>query len=212
MSTAIEPKQARSQATRRKLLDAAVEELVEVGYAKLTTPSVARRAGVSRGAQQHHFPTKATLVREAVQRLIERQLEELTARSASARAGADAVPAVLDALYEMYSGPLFTASIELVLAARGDAELSAIAGPLEREVSRGVSARAAELFGPECAAHPAFDRRLPHCLATIRGIALLKLLGHPHRTVDRQWRFARVELARLLTTPGGDPATVRPRA
>ena len=42
---ALEPKQARSQATRRRLLDAAVEGLTESGYAKLTTASVASNGG-----------------------------------------------------------------------------------------------------------------------------------------------------------------------
>src|SRR3954465_3588808 len=47
---ASEPKQARAHATRRRLLDAAVEELLEHGYVGLTTQAVARRAGASPGA------------------------------------------------------------------------------------------------------------------------------------------------------------------
>src|SRR4051794_41791797 len=79
---AAEPKQARAHATRRRLLDAAVEELVEHGYAGLTTPAVARRAGVSRGAQQNHFPHKATLVAEAVRHLGRRPCAEPRERGA----------------------------------------------------------------------------------------------------------------------------------
>ncbi|MGX6447070.1 hypothetical protein ACVU7I_03215, partial [Patulibacter sp. S7RM1-6] len=48
-------------------------------------------------------------------------------------------------------------------------------------------ARAAELFGPECAAHPAFDRRLPHCLATIRGVSC----GRPVHWRGRTGRSSR---------------------
>lgn len=59
----------RSAATRAALLDATVACLVDYGYASLTTTRVVERAGVSRGAQVHHFPTKAQLVTEAVRHL-----------------------------------------------------------------------------------------------------------------------------------------------
>src|SRR5687767_4439256 len=67
----------RSAATRERLLDATVECLVDLGYAKTTTTEVVRRAGVSRGAQVHHFPTKADLVQNAVVHLASKRREEL---------------------------------------------------------------------------------------------------------------------------------------
>jgi len=194
-----EPKQARSQATRRRLLDAAVDELVEFGYAKLTTQSVAARAGVSRGAQQHHFPVKAALVSEAVQHLAVRQLDEMRSRSAGSGSGPARVERVLDVLFELYSGPLFAAMIELTLAARGDDELARAVAPIEREVSRGLNAHAAELFGPSVVEHPDFDKRLRQTVATIRGLVLLRYLGHRRQTIAAQWRFTRTDLAGLLT-------------
>jgi tetracycline repressor-like protein len=54
--------QDRSRATQRRLLDATVDCLVEVGWAGTTTTLVSERAGVSRGAQLHHYPTKDALV------------------------------------------------------------------------------------------------------------------------------------------------------
>lgn len=198
---ALEPKQARSQATRKRLLDAAVDELVDGGYAKLTTQSVAARAGVSRGAQQHHFPHKATLVSEAVQHLATRQLEEVHATSARLGAGRARTERVLDLLLALYAGPLFTSMLELTLAARSDPELAALVAPIDRQVSRDIHAHAAELFGADAAALPDFDLRLRQALSTIRGLALLQLLGRP-RTTDRQWAFTRADLVRLLA---GDP-------
>src|SRR5439155_16457059 len=105
-TAAAEPKQARAHATRRRLLDAAVEELLERGYVGLTTPAVARRAGVSRGAQQNYFPHKATLVAEAVRHLALRQIGELRERVAEVPSGQARVQAGLDILFEQYSGPL----------------------------------------------------------------------------------------------------------
>src|ERR1700749_3146624 len=114
-----EPKQARAHATRRRLLDAAVQELLEHGYVGLTTPGVARGAGVSGGAQQNYFPHKVTLVAEAVRHLGQLQLEELRSRLPAVEGGPARVQAGLDVLFEQYSGPLFAAVVELSLAARG---------------------------------------------------------------------------------------------
>src|SRR5258708_31870 len=52
----------RTQGTRARILDAAVEVLRKKGYAYFRTADVARAAGVSRGAQLHHFATKEKLV------------------------------------------------------------------------------------------------------------------------------------------------------
>jgi AcrR family transcriptional regulator len=68
------PQQARSLATRRRLLDAAADQLISGGYAALTTVEVAQRAGVSRGAFLHHFPTRASLVAATVEHLVEAQM------------------------------------------------------------------------------------------------------------------------------------------
>src|SRR5712664_3809714 len=66
----------RSAATRGRLLDATLECLSELGYARTTTTEIAERGGVSRGAQLHHFPTKSELVTEAMGHLFDRRDQE----------------------------------------------------------------------------------------------------------------------------------------
>ena len=194
----VEPKQARAHATRRRLLDAAVEELLEHGYIGLTTPAVARRAGVSRGAQQNYFPHKTTLVAEAVRHLALRQCEELRERVAEVPRGRARVQAGLDILFEQYSGPLFAAVVELSLAARDDAELQAVIATEERTVARAMLETATVVFGDDFPASREAAQRWNTVLSAIRGLALLKLLGHPHEAVDRQWAATRRQLLELL--------------
>src|SRR5580693_949170 len=69
--------QQRRDETRRALLDAVVESLIEVGFARTTTLEVQRRADVSRGALLHHFPSKAELLVAAVDHLAEMRAREL---------------------------------------------------------------------------------------------------------------------------------------
>src|SRR5215468_10776770 len=71
--------QQRREETRRALLDAAVQSLIEVGFARTTTLEVQRRADVSRGALLHHFPSKAMLLVAAVDHLAEMRAQEMKA-------------------------------------------------------------------------------------------------------------------------------------
>jgi AcrR family transcriptional regulator len=128
----------RTALMRARLLDAAVESLVELGYAKSSTQEIARRAGVSRGAQLHHFPTKESLVVAAIEHLVQKRLEELVA--ADREAG-------LDILLDAFSGPLFYAALELWVAARTDPALHAAMVPLERTVTEALSEGGREVFG-----------------------------------------------------------------
>jgi AcrR family transcriptional regulator len=195
----VEPKQERALATRRRLLDAAVDELLAHGYVGLTAQGVARRAGVSRGAQQNYFPQKATLVSAAVRHLAARHADELRARVAGMPDGRARVEAALDLLFEQYSGPLFAAVVELSLAARGDQALRKVIAGEERMISKTMQATASEIFGAEALEADGFTEQWSTVLSAIRGLALLKLLGHPAANVDRQWATTRTHLLELLT-------------
>jgi AcrR family transcriptional regulator len=119
------PVQARSLATRAALLDAAVECLAANGYASLTTNDIARRAGVSRGAQLHHFPTKADLMAASVEHLPDRRLREFQAALTNVPPGAADIDALIDLVWSLFDGPAFVAWVELWVAARTDAVLAA---------------------------------------------------------------------------------------
>jgi AcrR family transcriptional regulator len=73
----------RSASTQRLLLDATVACLVELGYGGTTTSAVVERAGVSRGAQLHHYGTRQHLMGAAVEHLAARRLEWVRTEVAS---------------------------------------------------------------------------------------------------------------------------------
>lgn len=130
----------RTAGTRAKLLDAAIECLVELGFAKTSTQEIARRAQVSRGAQLHHFPTKEALVTAAVGHLVKKRLAEILATDPDPDRG-------VEVLSEAFSGPLFYAALELWVAARTDPALHEAMVPLEREVSEAIMGGATAVMG-----------------------------------------------------------------
>ena len=54
-------RQVRSEATRRKILDAAVEVFTEVGFAAADRGAIIERTGMTKGAFYHHFDSMETL-------------------------------------------------------------------------------------------------------------------------------------------------------
>ena len=130
---------------RHRLLEATVDSLVEHGWAGTSTTGVSQRAGVSRGAQLHHFPSKQALVIAAVEHLTERRRDEMRAVAADLPA-AGRTRAVLDVLAQNVTAPVFFAALELWVAARTDDDLRASVGPLERRVGRETHAYAVELL------------------------------------------------------------------
>ncbi len=130
------PQEQRTRAMRQRLLEACVECLVEHGWSGTSTTLVSQRAGVSRGAQLHHFPTKNDLVLAAVEHLTAVRREEVLARTAELPTGGGRTRAVLGVLADLFTGPLFVAAAELWMAARTDAALLEAVADLETRVGR----------------------------------------------------------------------------
>lgn len=114
----------RSTQTRRRILEATVLCLAEHGYTGTTIAQVSLQAGVSRGAEMHHFPKKEALVIAALEYLFEQRINESReiAKRPTAH-GMDRLSSVVDLLWAVYKGPAFQAWIELVVASRTDPAL-----------------------------------------------------------------------------------------
>ena len=166
----------RSAATRARLLDATIECLVELGYAGMTTTEVVRRAGVSRGAQVHHFPTKAELVEQAIVHLARRRREELRTELERLRRNGDNVSIAVEMLWKSFAGPLFTAAVELIVAARTDPALRSAVVAVERDAADGIREFCAEVFGPHAMRRAAFRDGIDLTIALTVGMAFRAMM------------------------------------
>lgn len=141
-----EPLQARSRATRRRLLDAAIATLIARGYARTTTTEVCRRAGVSQGALFKHFPSKLDLLAATVRHLFGRLVADFEAAFASLPGARDRVGEALRLLGESFAQPRLLAAFEVYTAARTDAALRAELAPVMAEHRENLRAAARRLF------------------------------------------------------------------
>ncbi|WP_203704431.1 TetR/AcrR family transcriptional regulator [Asanoa iriomotensis] len=184
------PQQERSRATQARLLDAAVDSLVELGWAGTTTTVIAERAGVSRGAQLHHYPTKAALVMAAVEHLADRRAAEIRAEAASLPTGAQRVDRVIDMLAAAFTGPLYAAALEVWVAARTDPELRTALVPVEARVGRELHRLTVELLGAD-ERRPGVRESVQATLDLMRGLGVANLLSDDaarRAALLREWK------------------------
>src|SRR5437588_5411102 len=165
----------RRATTRARLLEATVDCLAELGYARTTTTEVAARAGLSRGAQLHHFGTKADLVTAAVEHLHAELIKAFRAALSSVPPGLDAVEASIDVLWGLYASPFTLAWMELTLAARTDDELRGRMAELDRRFMTNARTAFAEVF-PEGAADAGYAVAPVFTFALLDGLALRRLV------------------------------------
>lgn len=180
----------RSAAMRARLLDATIDCLVEYGYSGTTTTRVAERAGVTRGAQVHHFPTKADLVTAAVRDIAHRRAEHAFARMDELAMSTDPIGDTLDLLWEIHQGPIFAASTELLLAARTDPELRALVAEVEPEISEVIVQFGRRLFGPR-ADTTQFRHYAYTAMDTVRGLLVGSWAYPDDSQLKARWQRAK---------------------
>lgn len=136
----------KSASTRTLIIETAIKCFVEVGYSRTTTTLIAEKAGLSRGAMLHHFPSKLAIVRAAVEHLHAKRLRAFRKAVSKPMADGDHVRHSVDAYWAHVRHPMFVAFFELAVAARTDKQLAAILRPAQEAFERQWYASALELF------------------------------------------------------------------
>lgn len=198
VTTAARPRRSQGQRSaemRTRLLDATIDCLVQYGYAGTTTPRVAEMAGVTRGAQVHHFGSKNELVMAALKHLAAKRTAAAVAQVGDLTAGEDPLGAVLDLLWELHQGPMFIATVELWVAGRTDPSLGREVAKFESIVQDSLIAAVAR-FVPEEINKPMLDF-LYTAMDALRGILIASYVDSDHSRARRRWDRAAADLRRI---------------
>ncbi|WP_431971171.1 TetR/AcrR family transcriptional regulator [Nocardia sp. bgisy134] len=203
MATPHEPKQDRSRATRQRLLEATIDCLAEMGWAAATVAVVAERAGVSRGAAQHHFPTREDLITGALEYMFDTRMDQAKTEArtiAGVAEGVGRTEAVVAGLVESYTSPLFKAALQVWTHAAADPVLRERIVPLEAKFGRVAHRRAVEALGVDDS-DPVAHHLVQATLDLARGLGLADVLTDDsarRKEIVQQWSAT---LHSALTTP-----------
>lgn len=165
--------QIRSQATRDRLLAAAMALVHDKGYGEFSIHAVARAAGMTSGAVQHHFPSRAVLMLDVLQRLLA-DLEQGTdfwpPSHWSLKRRADHF--VRQAWTQLYGQPRFQAAWSAYLAVRGDEAMVAHVRAERGRLGERLQARMAQVFPEMCGGRHG-GARAQLVMSALRGLGLV---------------------------------------
>lgn len=170
------PKQDRSRVTRDRILESTIECLAEHGWQQTTTAMVAGRTGISRGALQHHFPTREDLFLTAVDHMFDaHHLGEM-------RVGADLTPGddhfelIVSRILDYYASDIFKAALQVWTAGAAEPALAERIRPLEEKFARGVYDQVVALLRADVSDERT-HRLIQTTLDLARGLGLADLLS-----------------------------------
>ncbi|BAM89871.1 TetR family transcriptional regulator [Bradyrhizobium oligotrophicum S58] len=172
-----------AEATRSRILNAAVECLIESGVAGTTTLAVQHRADVSRGALLHHFPTHAALLAASVTELVRRN-ERAVAQSRARARPADTLIAAVETLAFAARQPAYLAELELWAVARTDTALKQALIAAERGARRDLEHVYSQLFG-KWTDSDRYSELVELTLHFIRGLAISETIHVSARRRER---------------------------
>jgi len=182
----------RRAATRAKVFEATIACLHELGYAPTSTPLVAERAGVSRGAMLHQFPTKADLIVAVTEYLVQLRNQMTSERLAKHEPGLPRLLALTDAYWEVYKSPYSTALLEVLMGCRSDRELQRRLRPVLREVARAQEERVWRLAEEAGVSdREAVNVQVRHDTATMRGLAIDLMAADDSEPVEAAFQHMR---------------------
>ena len=189
--------QTKSELTRQTILDAALDCFYDMGYANTTTENISKRAGVSRGAMLHHFPTRFDLIKAAVEHLTEKRLELFAAQEQEVNRDAEytRVEEGIDAYWNQLNTPLFVVFHELQVAARTDADLEKVRRPAVEQYNARVYETAKTLF-PDLALSEAFNRANLLTTYLMEGMAFAQTISGDRVPADKMLSWLKRELRR----------------
>lgn len=178
----------RSADTRQRILEATIALLVEVGYARTSTWAVCERAGVSRGALLHHFPTRISLFVTAVSYLASIPLDQLDTMLAKATPE-EGVGVFMDWLWSTLEGDLFSVGLELIAAARTEPELKDVLRTggdiIQKRLAGAVHGIVKACDAPKGGE---LEALLLMAIPAVRGIGLDLAIGGDRSKHARAWR------------------------
>jgi AcrR family transcriptional regulator len=198
-------KAERGAATRIRLLDATIDSLVELGWAGTSTTEVVRRAGVSRGAQVHHYPSKEDLVLASIEHLLARREEEYTAAFDELPADRRTPAEAFELLWSQCFGRSFDAWLELAVAARRSPTLHARFVEVERRFAEATIDRFQALFPKEFADRELATIAMRLTFSVLDGVAIGRIAGVPEAELANVRAAFNVLAGSFLSSEQGDP-------
>lgn len=199
MRNPLSPQEKKSESTRIRILESAVDCLKEEGYAASSTALIAAKAGLSRGAMMHHYPARIDLIRALITHLSEKRklvFSDLINAIPDTKRLEQA--AGLEAYWELLTSKEYIAFQELRNAARTDSQYSKLLHDATREIEDGWRSFVLTLF-PEWKTKPdKFELAMDLTQFLMEGMASHHVNGSKTFSKDSIMAYLKLKLLELI--------------
>jgi AcrR family transcriptional regulator len=192
----------KSAATRSLIVKAAIRCIIELGYPNTTMMKISEKAGLSRGATLHHFPSKMDIIRAAVDFLFEKRIQGFRRSIKEIPSDADMARLAVQAYSAQLDHPLYVALFELSVAARTDNELRDILHPAQRAFDREWYDTAWALFTDWHSDRDAFDLALVLSQQLMEGMTVSQFTHAGQVDKQRLLDYLEEKVRELKPSPG----------
>lgn len=165
----------RSHETQARLVQSAIRLIEDRGYEAASLFEVAKAAGVTPGAIQHHFESKAALMMRVLRELLADGQQRGGLWPSPDVPVAERARQFIDNIWTLaYCQPRFIAAWNIYLGSRAQPEVIGHIADLRRELSEQMRADFAQAF-PELAHDAGRDTFFDLVLSALRGMGLLEI-------------------------------------
>lgn len=193
----------RRQRTRQALIEATIDTLIEAGYSNTTVAAISERAGVSRGAQLHHFSTKSELIVAATRELFAAFVRHVRNLAEDVAASKLDLGGFIDGCWnEIFRGRWFYASLQLISAARTEPELKRSLQPAIQDLHRALDEIWQSFFHESELSASRVDTLFNLTLCLFRGMAVQAVLREDRAYYDEMLDAWKEILPKLVVQPG----------
>ena len=194
--------QQRREETVARLLDASIDAIIEVGYARASAATIAKRAQVSDGALFRHFPTMGDFMAATAREVMRRQLELFNKRVAEIPADKPALAAALTIMRDVTGNDTNTVMYELLIAARTDEKLKATLQEVLTEYAANIYDTARALPGADLLPQDTFAALVAILTNTFDGAAMVRAVLPQPEIEENRIQLLTALLTPLATEPG----------
>lgn len=199
----------RSEETRTRILKAAANLIRKRGYARFRTAEVAAEAGLSRGAQLHHFPTKDSLVVATLEYVFEQAQILSRRRASSVNQPRDLIEAVIADAREFFFSEHFMVAIDIVLSTSTDQSVRKRILDISRKARRPAETAWAEALAANGVPGPLASDIVALTLSLVRGMALRTLWDNDPKWFDELFALWRKMIRVFLSDQRPSPRAAR---
>ncbi|MFD6452934.1 TetR/AcrR family transcriptional regulator [Nocardia sp. NPDC060220] len=167
-------------ATHQRIVEAALDVLATRGWRNASVAEVAERAGVTRGAVQHHFKDRDGLFTASVRHIMDTRIRDIEEYQHTVTPGPTGTRDIVHKIVDLHQGPTFKAALQLCIAASDDPVLAPRVAAMELEVgARGFWALI-EMLGLD-GNNPTVRTTVQAFLDSARGLGLAGMLNDDSR-------------------------------